>query len=355
MGVGELGSRPRPSPAAVMRVFGLGSEVVSMRVVAGAWSNRVFRLATDTGEYAVKQMLDPWRDPRWRDWLDEAWRFEQVAYAAGVPMPQPVSNPLDGSWLGWVEPALRTSARDRREPVRSEQLVPVRVHHWVAGRRPAPGPVSESVARWTGRVLATLHDLRVPPSDRTLFPGQDTVTADRWPELVELSERLGASWSARLAEVSGTVAVMADLARTTRSRPDEEVMSHADLDQKNVIVAGGGPVLCDWDVCAPQVPVRELVDVAFSMADWRRFDIARAVVTSYRAAGGTEAAIEPADLGPQLMADLDWIAFNVERALGIRPATAQEVALGNHLVPDLVTRLPERLAVAGRLPGLLEG
>jgi hypothetical protein len=91
------------------------------------------------------------------------------------------------------------------------------------------------------------------------------------------------------------------------------------------------------------------------MADWRRFDIARAVVTSYRAAGGTEAAIEPADLGPQLMADLDWIAFNVERALGIRPATAQEVALGNHLVPDLVARLPERLAVAGRLPGLLEG
>ncbi len=353
MGAGELGSRPRPSPAAVARVFGLGSEVVSMRVVAGAWSNRVFRLATDSGEYAVKQLLDPFRDQRWRDWLDEAWRFEQIAYAAGVPMPEPVPNPADGSWLGWVEPAVRTGIRDRSEPVRSEQHVPVRVHHWVSGRRPAPGPVSESVARWAGRTLASLHALSVPTSDRTLFPGHDTVTADRWPELVELSERLGASWSTQLAEAIDTVAAMAALARTTVPRPEAEVMSHGDLDQKNVIIAAVGPVLCDWDVCAPQVPIRELADVALAMADWTRFDIARAAVGSYRAVGGTDAAIQPADLGPQLMAGLDWIAFNVERALGIRPATAQEVALGNHLVPGLVARLPERMTVARRLPDLL--
>jgi aminoglycoside phosphotransferase (APT) family kinase protein len=156
-----------------------------------------------------------------------------------------------------------------------------------------------------------------------------------------------------LAEASDTVAAMADLARTTVPRPEAEVMSHGDLDQTNVIVTAGGPVLCDWDVCAPQVPVRELADVALSMADWTRFDIARAVVGSYRAAGGTDATIEPADLGPQLMAGLDWIAFNAERALGIRPATAQEVALGNHLVPGLLARLPERMTVAGRLPDLL--
>jgi aminoglycoside phosphotransferase (APT) family kinase protein len=209
------------------------------------------------------------------------------------------------------------------------------------------------VARWAGRVLADLHGLRVPTSDRTLFPGQDTVTADRWPELVELSERLGAAWSSQLAEVSDTVAAMAGLARTTVPRPAAEVMSHGDLDQKNVIIAAAGPVLCDWDVCAPHVPVRELADVAFSMADWTRLDIARAVVGSYRAAGGTDAAIEPADLGPQLMAGLDWLAFNVERALGIRPATAQEVALGNHLVPGLVARLPERMNVIRQLPDLL--
>jgi hypothetical protein len=114
-------------------------------------------------------------------------------------------------------------------------------------------------------------------------------------------------------------------------------------------------VLCDWDVATPLLPAREVADVALSMANWVRFDIARTVVRAYFDAGGQDTDIQPADLGPQLMAGLDWIAFNVERAVGIRGTRPQDVALGNHLVPDLLARLPEQLNVSLRVTELLGG
>jgi Ser/Thr protein kinase RdoA (MazF antagonist) len=339
-----------PDPASVLRTFALGREVLSIQPVPAAWSNRVYRLTTDRGAFAVKQLLNPWRDPRWMEWLDEAWRFELAALDAGVAMPEPVPNPATGHWLGQVD--AYTQRRRRREP---DAAALVRVHRWVDGQPMRTGPAEPETARWAGRVLATLHGLAIVPSDRTLFPQPDTVTADRWPELVDLARRRHASWAGELAAAAETVAGMARLALSARSRPDLEVMSHGDVDQKNVILSRRGPVLCDWDVATPLLPAREVADVALSMANWVRFDIARTVVRAYFDAGGQDTDIQPADLGPQLMAGLDWIAFNVERAVGIRGTRPQDVALGNHLVPDLLARLPEQLNVSLRVTELLGG
>jgi Ser/Thr protein kinase RdoA (MazF antagonist) len=337
-----------PDPGSVLRTFALGREVVSMEPVPGAWSNRVYRLTTDTGQFAVKQLLNPWRDPRWAEWLDEAWRFERAAFLAGVAMPEPVPNPATRHWLGQVEAS--TARRRGSEPDASAL---VRVHRWVDGVPMGSGPAEPAVARWAGQVLAMLHGLEMVPADRSLFPQPDTVTADRWPELVELARRHQAPWADRLEAASGTVEGMARLARSARQRPELEVMSHGDIDQKNVVLTTRGPVLCDWDVAAPQLPAREVADLALSMADWVRFDIARTVVRAYFDAGGLDTDIEPADLGPQLMTGLDWIAFNVERAVGTRGARPQDVALGNRLVPELVARLPEQLNVSLRVTELL--
>jgi hypothetical protein len=40
------------------------------------------------------------------------------------------------------------------------------------------------------------------------------------------------------------------------------------------------------------------------------------------------------------MTGLDWIAFNIGRATGARPATSAESALSNRLLPGLLARLP---------------
>jgi hypothetical protein len=47
-----------------------------------------------------------------------------------------------------------------------------------------------------------------------------------------------------------------------------------------------------------------------------------------------------------MMRGLDWIAFNVERALGLRTASPEEATLSADLVPRLLAEVPRHLAVA---------
>jgi hypothetical protein len=130
-------------------------------------------------------------------------------------------------------------------------------------------------------------------------------------------------------------------------------MSHGDIDQKNIVL-GGGPALCDWDVAAPVVPRQELADVALSLAGWTNARVAGHVVAGYLdACGGAQLEFAPSDLGPSLMAGLDWLAFNVVRAIGTPPAEPAEVALGDRLVLELLGALPGQVASALRVEDFL--
>jgi Ser/Thr protein kinase RdoA (MazF antagonist) len=332
-----------PDPAAVVSVFGLPGPVTAWSAVGRAWSNRVYRLGAGDRGFAVKEMRNPWADPHWQEWLAESWLFEQRAIAAGIAAPQPVPNPANGSCLACVS---------RRDPALPPAAV--RVHHWADGHPVSLGPVEPGMARWAGQVLATLHALQVRARDRGLFPVPNTEIADRWPELTEAAHRSGVTWAEQLAVAAPAVSRIAELARSAGYRPDQEVMTHGDIDQKNLIATTAGPVLCDWDLVAPLVPRRELADVAMSLADWQEYSIGREVIRSYRQAGGDDTGIEPADLGPPLMTGLDWVAFNVERAIGLRPATAAETAQARELAPKLLQAIPGQVSVTMRIGDLLK-
>jgi aminoglycoside phosphotransferase (APT) family kinase protein len=328
-----------PDPKAVIEAFGLPGPVTGWEPVGGAWSNRVYRLDAGGRRYAVKELRNPWADPRWQEWLAEAWSFEQQAIAAGAEAPRPVPNPADGTCLAWV----------RRLGESEHDQAPVRVHHWTEGVPAGPGPVDRETARWAGRTLATVHGLRITPRNRDLFPVTGTAAAARWPELTEAARRSREPWTAAMEAATPAVTLIADLVRSAGFRPDQEVMTHGDIDQKNLLLATAGPVLCDWDLAAPLVPRRELADVAMSLAAWTDLDIAREVVRSYRERGGDDTAIGPPDLGQSMMIGLDWAAFNVERAIGLRAVSAQEASLARELVPGLLAAISVQAAVAVRI------
>lgn len=331
-----------PDPAAVIAAFGLTGPAAGWAPVGGAWSNRVFRLEAGGRRYAVKEMLNPWADPNWQQWLAESWVFEQRAIAAGVAAPRPVPDPASGSCLAWVR---------RRDPARGDAAV--RVHHWADGNPPGPGPVPIPIARWAGQVLAMLHGLRIRPRDRGLFPVPSVDTARRWPELAAVAQRREAAWAHLLTAAAPAVSLIAELATSAGYQPDQEVITHGDIDQKNLIVTAPGPVLCDWDLAIPLVPRRELADVAVSLGCWTDFAVSREVLRTYYQAGGDDTPIEPPDLGQPLMTGLDWTAFNVERAIGLRPATEAETILARTLTPGLLAAIPHQVSVTMRIGDVL--
>ena len=333
-----------PDAESVVTAFGLTGNPTAWTAVGGAWSNRVFRLEAGGKAFAVKQMRNPWGIGRWQEWLTDAWSVELLAISAGVAAPRRVANPATDGCLAWVSGGGPIAA-----------TVPVRLHHWVHGRAfDTAVAVSPEVARWAGQVSATLHGLAVRPRDRSLFPVLNIDSAVRWPELVESAQRSGADWAGLMAAAAQPVAMISDLATSSGCRPGEEVMSHGDIDQKNLISTGHGPVLCDWDMAVPLVPRREMADVAMSLACWQDFSIARELVRAYRAHGGDDTAIVPSDLGQPMMTGLDWIVFNVERALGRRAAGPADIEIANRLLPQLLRTIPSQLGCAVRISDILQ-
>jgi hypothetical protein len=108
----------------------LGTPIGPPTRVHGGFANRMYRLDTDQGSFAVKE--SNLLDRRWPYRADDVFRFERAAFAAGVPMAEPISAGAD-----------------------------MLVHRWVDGERVPEEPVPWAYAFEVGEVLARIHALDV--------------------------------------------------------------------------------------------------------------------------------------------------------------------------------------------------
>jgi fructosamine-3-kinase len=86
----------------------------------------MYRLDTDHGSFAVKELN--LLDRRWTYRAEDVFGFERAAFAAGIPMPEPIS-------------AGRHAL----------------VHRWVEGEKMPEAPVPAAYAFEIGEILARLH------------------------------------------------------------------------------------------------------------------------------------------------------------------------------------------------------
>ena len=328
--------------AAIAAAFDLPGTPLSLTPVPRAWSHRVFRLSTSRGRFAVKQLLNPWGEEHWREWLAEAWDFERAAQDSGVAMPRPVPT-RTGACLADVEV---TGGGDP---------VPVRVHEWADAVPCPPGPVDAGVARSVGADLARMHALGHQPRRRDVFPVSDRAGIDAWPELVERVTARDPSLGRRAQAVSRSVSRIGQLYDAARADASATAMSHGDVDQKNLLLASSGPLLCDWDVASPWRPSAELLRTAMALADWERPAVARDTIAAYRGAGGEDTAARPEDLALDLLIGVDWLAFCLQRATGLCEAPPQRRAEGRRQAEADLAALPRRVEIALAIDAWLRG
>ncbi|WP_305788321.1 phosphotransferase family protein [Symbioplanes lichenis] len=285
--------------------------------ISGGFANRMYRLDTDQGSYAVKELnLRPYR-------VEDVFRFEQAAFAAGIPMPEPIA-------------ASRHTL----------------VHRWVEGEKVPEEPVPQAYAYEVGEILARLHAL-----DVAWAPGPAEEPAARdWPELAGRATATGQPWAAGLTAHAETFSAIARLVDTCE-RPGPVVLTHRDIQPWNLLSRRGRPVVLDWELSGQLDLSGELGSTALSLAKGPGFDdirpeVFRAVLDGYAAAGGVLPPPGPSWFVYLIGGWLGHTRWHLLRCLaGVEASTGPELALSHEVVRDGVRGLPELFA---RLPELQE-
>jgi fructosamine-3-kinase len=235
--------------------FGLGDHAQLSGPVATGEQGAVWRLATDTGIFAVKDVSEPTSERAAR----ATARFQDAADAAGVFTPSVVRT-VGGDVFARV-PGAR-----------------VRVYRWVDLLGPDLGldPVR------VGTIVAEIHRLQFAAVGRPDRWYSAPVGPQRWDKIVNAVQEHGAPFAAELRSVCTEIVATEQWI----APPQELQMCHRDLWADNVqATRDGGVCVFDWENSGPADPSQELACVLFEFAGT---DPSRAVALyqAYRDAGG---------------------------------------------------------------------
>lgn len=291
--------------------------------VHGGFANRVYRLETDQGSFAVKELNLV--DRRWTYRVEDVFRFERAAFAAGVPMPEPISA------------GHRTL-----------------VHRWVEGERVPEAPVSAGYAFEIGEILARIHALEVAWTGAPI----EEATSQDWPELAARAAATGQPWAEELASRVETFLSIGHFVDACE-RPGPVVLTHKDIQPWNLLAREGRPVVLDWELSGMLDLSGELGSTALSLAKGPGLDdikpaIFRSVLDGYIAGGGVLPPFGPSWFVFMIGGWLGHTRWNILRCLaGVEASTGPDLALSHESVRNGVRGLPDLFGRLAELEALL--
>ena len=287
--------------------------------VRGGFANRMYRLDTDQGSFAVKELNLV--DRRWTYHVEDVFRFERAAFAAGIPMPEPIST--------------------------SQHTL---VHRWVEAEQVPEAPVSLAYGFEIGEVLARIHALDVEWTHGSV---EEPASQD-WPELAERAAATGQPWADELAAHVETFLAIAQFVDTCE-RPGPAVLTHKDIQPWNLLAREGRPVVLDWELSGVLDLAGELGSTALSLAKGPGFDgiepaVFRSIVDGYVAGGGVLPPPGPSWFVFTIGGWLGHTRWNVLRCLaGVEVGTGPDLTLSHESVRNGLRGLPD---LFGRIPQL---
>jgi Ser/Thr protein kinase RdoA (MazF antagonist) len=227
----------------VARAYGLGAPVREMIMVARGEQGRVWRLDTDTGGFAIKELVI-------RQTPDDAAAdvaYQEAMLASGaVPMPRPI----------------RTVAGQVLVDVAGYQ---VRAYEWV-DLLAMDTDLDPAVV---GATLAAIHQVHYAPARPLIGWYTDPVGAQRWTHLLDDAKAAAAPFAEALdAEITELLRLEALIVPPTNLQS-----CHRDLWADNILpTLTGGVCVIDWENCGLADPAQELpmAMIDFAFGDQRR-------------------------------------------------------------------------------------
>lgn len=301
----------------------LGTVVKEVVQVTGGLLHKMYRVSTDKGEYAVK-VLNPEIMKR-PVALRHTVNSEKIAAAFQTMIS--------------VVAALEINGKQIYELNGAHYMI----FDWVEGASIFPPVISSKNCYAIGDVLGKMHhenlaiDGVIPEEEGALM-----FTWDKYQELLQGYEN--EAWAIRYQ------AAVSDIKSWNQAACDAQevlaktlVISHRDLDPKNVMWNDNAPLIIDWEAAGYVNPYQEFLEVINYWADDGKGGLLKEHFDALFDAYTQHVKLENIDwnavFAGSYMGMLGWLEYNVKRALGIEAATADEVQLGKEQVLGTIKAL----------------
>lgn len=285
--------------------------------VSGGFLHTMMRADTESGSYAVK-ILNPTIMQR-PEAADNMRRGEEIAKMLSPVIPVIHAIPMNGDVLR------RIDGQD------------ILCYPWVEGKSLFYPELTPMHCAAIGAILGQIHTAGLPAD-----PAVEMPEPEDWQALLQCSH--GKAWEADLEQLLpdcihwDTAACMA--ARDPRISP---VLSHRDLDPKNVLWQDERPFLIDWEAAGSVDPDQELLTV---LRYWTCApngapmpDHARAFLQAYRAHRSLNGIPWRKVMDAGYCDLLGWLAYNIRRGTGQEAADKAEMILGAEQVTATIQAL----------------
>ena len=281
--------------------FEIGIPQGTPQPVTGGLLHRMWCLETDHGRFAIKVLNSEIMS---RPDAKTNYRMsEKVAHQANIKGIRAVSA--------------RTVDRQPWIELHGEYVM---VFDWVDGITLLPENCTSEHVKHIGEILFQIHNLDIV-IDGSALPTFSAISFDTWRYHIEKARRDASCWGLSCESI------LQDVTNWSRkyqdavdNLPQKFVISHRDLDSKNVIWNHEGiPYLIDWESAGYIHPTVELVEVAFNWSRSHDGTVSKerfqGVIQAYLEAGGTlHSEVLDAVYG-SFGGMLGWLEYNMRRSL----------------------------------------
>ncbi len=290
----------------------LGQPVSLPTKIHGGLLHLMWRVDTEKGSYAIKQLS------------------KNIKLTLEVRKSYEISERVARQFSTHGIPAISGIEKDGKFLVDSENDTFL-IYPWVEAKILDRNAVSTLHAVRIGTLLAKMHllNLHVPEIES---PKYDIHSNEEIMTLIEKSMEMSLPFANKLQQSSSLLIKWNDeYQQAVHSFRDISVVSHADLDQKNVLWdENDNPILIDWESVRALNPTYELLIAAL---DWSgatsgtlNVELFKAIIAAYKKAGGT---IDLATLNANFYGipgnGISWMVYNIRRSLNME---AEEKELG---------------------------
>lgn len=226
------------------------------------------------------------------------------------------------------------------------------VFEWMEGRSVFPPEITKYHCAELGKLLGKMHSADI--NVHQIKKEEETFWGYDWDRLLEAAKEKKLNWLSEFEElVPQLMKWNSQLINAKRILAENLVISHRDLDPKNVMWNGDEPYIIDWEAAGYINPYQELIEVINYWTDDGKGRIQKtyfdALMNQYRKYVSTENVNWEEVLICSYDGMLGWLEYNIKRAVGIETGNEKEMALGNEQVVATMQEIRNHTAKLGCL------